>query len=85
MLLPRKIKANGYDESTGQLHVKLPPPHAPYLVVPGLVLGEVGEQLRGLVQPPAAVLRTRAAAAARGEMRLGTQAIDRYIDRYQDR
>ena len=65
MLLPRKIKANGDDESTGQLHVKLPPPHAPYLVVPGLVLGEVGEQLRGLVQPPAAVLRTRAAAAAR--------------------
>ena len=66
MLLPRKIKANGYDESTGQLHnIKLPPPHAPYLVVPGLVLGEVGEQLRGLVQPPAAVLRTRAAAAAR--------------------
>ena len=67
MLLPRKIKANGDDESTGQLHIiiKLPPPHATYLVVPGLVLGEVGEQLRGLVQPPAAVLRTRAAAAAR--------------------
>ena len=41
LLLPRKIKANGYDESTGQLHIKLSPPNAPHLVVPGLFLGDV--------------------------------------------